>query len=220
MPTYKTHAKVDRLKAEREAAIDALYYTDVTGQRGPKYAPNVHAEKQREIDERYDAALLALVDEAQAAADATDAVLTRPVNPYAWLNGPEEEARAARLAPFFREDVARLDVAGVLGVMQTAAGNSDRVARWLIFRYGAQRWQELDGDEATAPGIVERAKWPAVVAAMRGELMPTAERKERDEAQRKLDDAKTLCEVAEWARPSVRQEFAARMGLNAEYMPD
>ena len=38
MPTYKTHAKVDRLKAEREAAIDALYYTDVTGQRGPKYA--------------------------------------------------------------------------------------------------------------------------------------------------------------------------------------
>jgi hypothetical protein len=220
MPTSKKHEKVEKLRAKRSADIAALYYNDATGRQMMRYATEVHAARLRAIEEEYDAALVALMEEAQVAADATDTILARTDNPYTWLAGAEEEARAARLAPLFQEDMSALDAAGVLQALETAAGSSDRVARWLTYRYAGQRWRVLDSDDATALGMVARAKYPRALDALRDGLLPPAQKKERDAAQKQLDDAKTLYEAAEWARPSVRQDFATRMGVPAEYLPE
>ena len=63
-----------------------------------------------------------------------------------------------------------------------------------------------------------KAHYSPAVQSLRDTVMPATERRERADAQKQLDDAKNLYDAAEWARPSVKQDFAARMGIDARYV--
>ena len=212
----KKHAKVELLTQARQKALDALYYTAAGGQRVPTYAPEVMAQKVKAIEDKYDADLLALMEAAEKQGTTAEAILARVDRPYEWLD-PVEMARAATLAPFVREDFAALDAAGLVQAVQAGAG-AGRVEKWLALRYAAMRYAELDRAIPTALGMVAKAQYAPAVQSLRDAVMPATERRERADAQKQLDDAKNLYDAAEWARPSVKQDFAARMGIDARYV--
>ena len=213
----KKHAKVEPLTQARQKALDALYYTAAGGQRVPTYSPEVMAQKVKAIEDKYDADLLALMDAAEQQGTAAEAILARVDRPYEWLD-PVEMARAATLAPFVREDFAALDAAGLVQAVRAAAG-AGRAEKWLALRYAAMRYTELDRDIQTALGMGTKAQYAQAVQSLRDTVMPATERRERDDAQKQHDDARNLYDAAEWARPSVRQDFAARMGVKVEHLP-
>ena len=216
-PNPKKHAKVELLTQARQKALDALHYTATGGQRVPTYSPEVMAQKVTAIEDKYDADLLALMDAAEQQGTAAETILARVDRPYEWLD-PVEMARAATLAPFVREDFATLDAAGLVQAVQAAAG-AGRVEKWLALRYAGLRYAELDRAPATALGMVAKAHYAPAVQSLRDTVMPPAERRERATATAQLDDAKNLYDAAEWARPSVRNDFAARMGVRPEHLP-
>ena len=212
----KKHAKVETLTQARQKALDELFYLPVGGQAQPRYSPDLQAEKTRAIESKYDADLLALMDAAEKQGTTAEAILARVDRPYEWLD-PVEMARAATLAPFVREDFATLDAAGLVQAVQAAAG-AGRAEKWLALRYAAMRYAELDRDIQTALGMGAKAHYSPAVQSLRDSVMPATERRERADAQKQLDDAKNLYDAAEWARPSVKQDFAARMGIDARYV--
>ena len=218
MPTMKHHERVEQLRAARERELAQLTYTTADGRQAPAFAPDLQAQKVKAIEEKFEAALVALMEEAQATHDAAAAILARVDRPYDWLTA-DELARASTLAPFVREDLATLDPAALLQAMEHSMGG-EKATRWLTYRYAAQRYAQLDSSPETAPGMVARHAYSQLLPAMRDSLMPPALLKERQKAQAQDDDAKTLYECAEWARPSVRQAFAARVGVKAEHLPE
>ncbi len=218
MKAGSTHTKVEALKVTRQQALARLYYTNEKGQQQPRYAPELQAQKVREIDDAYDADLRTLMDEARTMYDEAESKLTRVDRPYGWLT-PDELTTAAAMAPFVKEDVGRMDAAGVVQAVKSAA-DATRIERWLIDRYARQRWQELDATIETAPGMSQKAHFEKSAAELQDSVMPESRRKERDTAKAQLQDAQDLHDAAEWARPSVRQEVANRWRVDVNYLPD
>ena len=122
------------------------------------------------------------------------------------------------MAPFIREDLAALDAAGLLNVVQSAAG-TDKVNRWLIYRYAEGRYRELDADATTALGMGAKVHYEAARNALRDGLMPADKLRERKTAEKQQAEAQSLFDAAEWARPQVRQDFADRAGVAVQYLP-
>lgn len=218
MTPGKKHQKVEALKRTREQALAQLYYSDERGQQQPRYAPELQSKKTREIEEAFDADLLALMDQARTMYDEAEAKLTRVDRPYGWLT-PDELTTAAAMAPFVKEDINRMDAGSVLSTVQSAI-DATRIERWLIDRYARQRWQELDQAIETSPGMGAKAHFDKSAAELQSSIMPSSRIKERDEAKQQLADAQTLHDSAEWARPAVRQEVANRWRVDAQYLPD
>lgn len=217
MKAGSQHSKVEALKVTRQQALARLFYNE-KGQQRPLYAPELQAQKVREIDDAYDADLQALMDQAQGLYDEAEAKLTRVDRPYGWLTG-DELTTAAAMAPFVKEDISRMDAGLVLQAVKSAA-DATRIERWLIDRYARQRWQELDATIETAPGMGEKAHFEKSAAELQDSIMPSSRIKERDTAKAQLQDAQDLHDAAEWARPSVRQEVANRWRVDVNYLPD
>lgn len=213
-----THQRVEALKVQRQQALARLYYTNERGLQQPRYAHELQAQKVREIEDAYDADLQALMETARTMHDEAEAKLSRVDRPYGWLT-PDELTTAAALAPFVKEDIGRLDAAGVVQTVKSAA-DANRIERWLIDRYARQRWQELDQSIETSPGMAAKAHFEKSAAELQDSIMPESRRKERDQAKAQLRDAQDLHDAAEWARPSVRQAAADRWGVDAQYLPD
>ena len=214
----KKHPKVETAKAARQAAIDALHYRAADGSNQPLYAPNLMTEKMREIDAQFEGALQNLMESADKQHTAAEMKLAAVNRPYDWLTA-DELKQAATLAPFIREDFGAMDAAGLVDAVKSAATTS-RVEKWLAWRYAPQRAAELETDPHTAPMMSQRAHIEQGLAALRDGVMLPSQRKEHDDAARQLDDAQTLFDAAEWARPSVRQELATRWNVKPEYLPD
>jgi hypothetical protein len=214
------HAKVTKLREQRQQMLAQLEYIDEHGQRRQRYAPELHRQKVQELDAAYDADLVALMEEAQAQVDAAGAALAKADNMYSWLLGPEEAHTAGALAPFIREDFANMGAGDIAKALDAARGRP-RIERWLIYRYGTRRAAELEGgDIANAPGMAERAHITRAADAMRNDLLLPTQAKELADAQAKIKDGRDLFDAAEWSRPSVRQAAADRWRVNAEYLPD
>ena len=211
-----THDRVEKLRAQVQQEAGQLYYIR-DGKRQPKYAPALMQEKEKEIVERFDKALQSLMLEADAMHTTAGDILARASSPYTWLNDLET-ARAATLAPFIREDLAALDAAGLLNVVQSAAG-TDKVNRWLIYRYAEGRYRELDADAKTALGMASKVQYEAARNALRDDLMPADKLRERQTAARQQAEAEALFDAAEWARPQVRQDFADRARVDVQHLP-
>ena len=77
MPTMKHHERVEQLRAARERELAQLTYTTADGRQAPAFAPDLQAQKVKAIDEKYDAALVALMEAAQATHDAAGATPAR-----------------------------------------------------------------------------------------------------------------------------------------------
>lgn len=212
-----THARVEKLRAQVEQEYNQLYYIDHNGKTQPRYAAALMVEKERELSDKYDQGLQALMVEADKAHTAAGDILARADSPYGWLSDTET-ARAASLAPFIREDLAAVDAAGLLNVVKSAA-DTDKVTRWLIYRYAEGRYRELDTDASTALGMAGKANYETARTTLRDGLIPADRQKERATAQSKLDDATALFDAAEWARPSVRADAAARWHVPVEHLP-
>ena len=215
MPGAK-HDRVEKLRAQVEQEERQLYYIR-DGKRQPKYAPALMQEKEKEIVERFDKALQSLMLEADAMHTTAGDILARASSPYSWLSDTET-ARAATLAPFIREDLAAVDAAGLLNIVQSAAG-TDKVNRWLIYRYAEGRYRELDTDVSTALGMGAKVQYEAARNALRDDLMPADKLRERKTAEKQQAEAAALFDAAEWARPEVRRDFAARAGVDVQYLP-
>lgn len=213
------HPKVEALKERRAADLANLYYRQPGSTKElPKYGGDLMREKTRDIEAAYDAALVALMDAAQLQHDAAGEVLAEIDRPYNWLT-PDELTRAVSLAPFIREDLATLDAAGVVAAVKTAAA-SNRIEKWLIHRYAPRRVDELDASQETALNMSQRAHIVKDLPALRDSMLPPSRLKDLSKARDDQKDAQTLHDAAEWARPSTRQEFAARMGFNVEHVPE
>ena len=217
-PTNKKHPKVEAAKAAHQAAIDALHYRAADGSAQPLYAPELMKEKLREIDAKFEASLQTLMEIADLQHTAAEETLAEVNHPYDWLTGDELE-RAATLAPFIREDLATMDAAGLVAAVKSAA-SVGRVAKWLTYRYAPGRAAELGNAPETMLNMAQRAHFDKDLSALQDGVMLPNQRKDRDDAARQLDDAKTLFDAAEWARPSVRQELATRWNVKPEYLPD
>lgn len=213
-----SHAKVEALKTVRQQALARLYYTNEKGQQQPRYAPELQAQKVREVEDAYDADLRALMETARTMYDEAETKLTKVDRPYGWLT-PDELTTAAAMAPFVKEDIAAMDANAVLQTVKSAAA-ADRVEKWLIARYAPRRWSELDRAIETSPGMAAKAHFEKSAAELQDAIMPESRRKERDEAKAQLRDAQDLHDAAEWARPAVRQEVANRWKVDAQYLPD
>ncbi len=212
-----SHRKVDELRTQAEGEYNRLFYFDKDGRRQPQYNPALMAEKEAEIVGRYDAALAALMVQADKAHTEAEAILSKVDNPYGWLTDAEMQ-RAATLAPFIREDIAAMDAGRLIDAVKSAA-DGDKVTRWLIARYADGRYRDLDNDATTTPGMAAKAAYEMARAALRDGLIPADRVKERAAAQQKLDDAETLFSAAEWARPEARQQFADTVGVDVQYLP-
>jgi len=207
------HPKVEAIKAERKAKIDALH------QNGrPIFAPDIMREKTAAIDAQYDTLLVTLMETAQLQHDAAAETLAEVDAPYEWLT-KDELTHAATLAPFVKEDIEALDAAQLVDAVKTAVGRG-RVEKWLTWRYANRRAGVLDTEQETALNMSQRAHFNKDISTLRDSVMLPSQLKERQTAEKELKDAQTLHDAAEWARPSVRQETAARWGVQAEYLPD
>lgn len=214
------HERVEKLKAQRQQMLAQLEYIDEAGQRRQRYAPELHASKIAEIDKAFEADLVAMMEEAQAQADAASAALAKVDNPYSWLLGPPEAHDAAALAGFIREDFANMGAGDIAAALDAARGRP-RIERWLIYRYGTRRAAELDsGNIDSAPNMTQRALITRAADAMRNDLLLPTQAKELADAQAKLKDARDLFDASEWAQPSVRQAAADRWRVNVDYLPD
>lgn len=213
-----THAKVEKLREQAEQEYNRLFYTDEKLQRQPQFAPPIMKEKEAAIVAKFDAALVALMAEAEKAHTEAEAILAKVDSPYDWLDFMQID-KAATLAPFVKEDIAALDGPGLLKAVQTAAAGGDKVHKWLVNRYAEGRYRELDKDVNTALGMAGKANYETARATLRDSLIPADRQRERATAQGKLDEATALFEAAEWARPSVRAETAARWNVPVEALP-
>lgn len=211
------HDRVDKLREQAEQEYNKLFYTDEKLQRQPRYALPIMKEKEAELVAKFDAAMAAIMDEAAKAHTEAEAILAKVDNPYQWLNDTELQ-RASTLAPFIKEDIAAMDAARLVEAIKTAAAG-DKVTRWLIHRYAEGQYRELDKDLATALGMAGKANYSTAQDALRDSLIPADRQKERAAAQSKLDEALALHDAAEWARPSVRAETAARWNVPVESLP-
>lgn len=212
-----THERVEALKVTRQQALARLYYNE-KGQQRPRYAPELQSAKVAEIESAYDADLQSLMETARTMYDEAETKLTKVDRPLQWL-AADEMAAAAVMAPFVKEDFAAMDANAVLQTVKSAAA-ADRVEKWLIARYAPRRWSELDQAIETSPGMAAKAHFEKSAAELQDAIMPESLRKERDQAKAQLRDAQDLHDAAEWARPAVRQEVAARWRVDAQYLPD
>ena len=212
------HAKVEALKVTRQQALARLYYTNEKGLQQPRYAHELQAQKVREIEDAYDGDLRALMETARTMYDEAETKLSQVDRPVSWLTADELTAAAA-MAPFVKEDFAAMDANAVLQTVKSAAA-ADRVEKWLIARYAPRRWSELDQAIETSPGMAAKAHFEKSAAELQDSIMPESRRKERDQAKVQLQDAQDLHDAAEWSRPAVRQEVAARWRVDAQYLPD
>lgn len=215
MPGAK-HPRIDELKAKTQKERESLYYVDEWGRVKPHYAPEVMGQKLRDIETRYDSALLAIMEEAEQKIGSAREVLERIESPYSLLK-PEEEERASRLAGFYREDFSRLDKDGLLGAVESAA-NSGRVEKWLVLRYAEERYQELDQSLETALGMGAKSRYSGYMGTLRDSLIPPERLRERETAKQTVREAQALRDAAEWQRPEVRRDFADRAGVRVEYL--
>lgn len=214
----KQHERVEALKVTRQQALARLYYTNEKGLQQPRYAHELQAQKVREIEDAYDADLRALMETARTMYDEAETKLSQVDRPVSWLTA-DELTTAAAMAPFVKEDIGRMNAAGVVQTVKSAA-DANRIERWLIDRYARQRWQELDQSIETSPGMAAKSHFEKSAAELHDSIMPDDQRKERDAAKSQLRDAQDLHDAAEWARPAVRQAAADRWGVSAEYLPD
>ena len=212
------HDRVEALKVQRQQALARLYYTNEKGRQQPRYAPELQAKKVREVEDAYDGDLRALMETARTMYDEAEAKLNKVDRPYGWLT-PDELTTAAAMAPFVKEDIGRMNAAGVVQTVKSAA-DANRIERWLIDRYARQRWQDLDATIETAPGMSAKAHFEKSAAELQDSIMPESRRKERDQAKAQLRDAQDLHDAAEWARPSVRQAAADRWRVDVNHLPD
>jgi len=211
-----THERVEKLRDAATQDYNRLFYADKNGKRQPQYAAAVMAEKEAAIVAKFDAALAALMAEADKLHTEAEAILAQVDNPYSWLTDTEMQ-RAATLAPFVKEDIATMDAGQLVEAVKTAA--RDKAMHWLIYRYAEGRYRELDGDVKTALGMGAKVHYEAARNALRDGLMPADKLRERKTAEKQQAEAQSLFDAAEWARPQVRQDFAARAGVKVEYLP-
>ena len=213
MPGAK-HPKIDELKAKTQREVDSLYYVDRQNRVSPRYTPELMKQKLDDLQSRYDAELVAIMEKAEQEIGSARGILERVESPYNWLK-PEEEERAARLAEFYREDFSRLDKEGLLQAVESAA-KSGRVEKWLVLRYAEDRYRELDQSLETTLGMGGKALYSEFVGSLRDSLIPPERIRERERAKQTIQESQNLRDAAEWQRPEIRQQFADRMKIPVE----
>ena len=153
-------ADLERAVAAHNEAVQRLY----TPSGAPYYAPEVMREQGAKARQTLTAALDAL--DARAETIRTTAAATAAAardDPYSWLNDDELQ-RAALLAPFVAEDVARAEVAELAALgnqVMTGRRAMPRPMAWLLMRATAAR----DGVPGSVVRAFEGAAMPADVAA-------------------------------------------------------
>jgi hypothetical protein len=214
MPGAK-HPTVNELKEKTQREYDSLHFTQ-NGQVKPRFAPEIMDQKLKDLESRYDAELVAIMEKAERDLGAAREILERVESPYTWLK-PEEEERAARLAGFYKEDFSRLDKDGLIPAVESAA-KLGRVEQWLALRYAEERYRELDQSLETTLGMGAKARYSETVGALRDSLIPPDRIRERESARETLQESQNLRDAAEWQRPQVRQDFATMAKVDVKYL--
>jgi len=153
-------ADLAKAVAAHNEAVARLY----TPSGAPYYAPEVMREQGAKARQTLTNALDALHNRAEdiRTAAAATAAAARD-DPYSWLNDAELQ-RAALLAPFVAEDVARADAAELATLgnqIMTGRRTMPRPMAWLLMRAAAAR----DGVPSSAVRAFEAAAMPPDVAA-------------------------------------------------------
>jgi hypothetical protein len=153
-------ADLERAVAAHNEAVKRLYLP--TG--GPRYSDEVMRQEGQKARQTLTNALDDLHNRAEdiRTAAATTATTARD-DPYSWLNDDELQ-RAALLAPFVAEDVARADAAELATLgnqIMTGRRTLPRPMAWLLMRATAAR----DGVPSSAVRAFETAAMPPDVAA-------------------------------------------------------
>lgn len=140
-------------------------------------------------------------------------------DPFARLSTSELE-RAAALRPFVLEDVERLGYDQLAERLQQAA---DKVEAALLARYMRQR-VESDAQAAYSNGKApDRAlrELSDQLTAFEDELIPAAERDERDRLAARVAEYQEIVreadDVEQWTDPDYKRQFAAKFGLPLEH---
>ena len=153
-------AELERAVAAHNEAVARLHLP--TG--GPRYSNEVMRQEGQKARQTLTNALDNLHNRAEdiRTAAATTANTARD-DPYSWLNDAELQ-RAALLAPFVAEDVARADAAELATLgnqIMTGRRTLPRPMAWLLMRATAAR----DGVPSSAVRAFETAAMPPDVAA-------------------------------------------------------
>ena len=153
-------ADLEKAVAAHNEAVGRLYLP--TG--GPRYSDEVMRQEGKKARQTLTNALDNLHNRAEdiRTAAATTANTARD-DPYSWLNDAELQ-RAALLAPFVAEDVARADAAELATLgnqIMTGRRTMPRPMAWLLMRAAAAR----DGVPGAAVRAFETAAMPPDVAA-------------------------------------------------------
>ena len=153
-------ADLEKAVAAHNEAVARLY----TPSGAPYYAPEVMREQAGKARQTLTAALDALSERAAAIRTTAEATAnTARDDPYSWLSDDELQ-RAALLAPFVAEDVARADaveLATLGNQVMTGRRTLPRPMAWLLMRAAAAR----DGVPGAAVRAFEAAAMPPDVAA-------------------------------------------------------
>ena len=153
-------ADLAKAVAAHNEAVARLY----TPSGAPYYAPEVMREQAGKARQTLTAALDALSERAAAIRTTAEATAnTARDDPYSWLSDDELQ-RAALLAPFVAEDVARADaveLATLGNQIMTGRRTMPRPMAWLLMRAAAAR----DGVPSSAVRAFETAAMPPDVAA-------------------------------------------------------
>jgi hypothetical protein len=153
-------ADLERVVAAHNEAVKRLYLPP----GGPRYSDEVMRQEGQKARQTLTNALDDLHNRAEdiRTAAATTATTARD-DPYSWLNDDELQ-RAALLAPFVAEDVARADAAELATLgnqIMTGRRTLPRPMAWLLMRATAAR----DGVPSSAVRAFETAAMPPDVAA-------------------------------------------------------
>ena len=153
-------AELERAVAAHNEAVARLYLPS----GGPRYSDEVMRQEGQKARQTLTAALDNLHNRAEdiRTAAATTAATARD-DPYSWLSDDELQ-RAALLAPFVAEDVARADaveLATLGNQVMTGRRTLPRPMAWLLMRAAAAR----DGVPGAAVRAFETAAMPPDVAA-------------------------------------------------------
>ena len=153
-------ADLERAVAAHNEAVARLYLPS----GGPRYSDEVMRQEGQKARQTLTNALDDLHNRAEdiRTAAATTATTARD-DPYSWLT-TEELQRAALLAPFVAEDVARADAAKLATLGNQVMTGRRQLARpmaWLLMRAAAAR----DGVPGSTVRAFETAAMPPDVAA-------------------------------------------------------
>ena len=151
-----TVSDLDAARRDVETALDRyqrnVQYQLLRPDGSPRYTPQEHAEREAELRKPLETAC----QQAQALAEKARAIARAYVEDLQHGDGltmlnDGEVTRAAAAASFVREDLASMDLAALLGRLNSAARTPDRVSAWLAVRYAPQRLAELR-QQATSRG--------------------------------------------------------------------